>query len=273
MVLAALTLAAAPTVNAASYPGNGGTSFGGVLRNGTLDITDLADGTLNFNFQPGASFSRNLVLYIDSQSGGYPNNYLMDYSPGSDNQRATSGFNETSKVHALMHFAPGFEADYAVALWVRANTAGSPSGSLRELIPGSGADAGRVLLDTANSVDIGLSGSQTTAATFSFNAADIGLVPNSGQSFKFIATYLNGSNGIRSNEFIGGVAKSSTVDGNGNLASVTMSDWRTFTLLSNPGNGSLAEGTDTAVPEPSIVCLAGAAFIATFGICRRRPVT
>jgi hypothetical protein len=241
--------------SAAVYPGNGGTSFAGVLKNGSLTIVDSPDGTINFNFQKGTgNFSRNLVLFIDSVPGGYANNYLMDYSPGSDNQRAISGFNETSKVQSLIQFAPGFAADYAVALWVRAATSGSPSGSLREFIPGTGADAGRVLLDVDNGVNIGVAGSEATGATFHFNASDIGLTPGGGQSFKFIATYLNGSNGIRSNEFIGGVAKSTTVDGNGNLASVTMSDWRTFTLTS--GGGGSGGGSLAATPEPAIPAIA-----------------
>jgi hypothetical protein len=235
---------------AVTYPGNGGTSFGGVLSNGSLTIDDLPNGTINFTFHPGSSFSRNLVIYIDSKPGGYANNYLMDYTPASDNQRAASGFNETTKVHALMQFPADFEADYAVALWVRANTSGAPAGSLRTLSPGTGADAGRAVL--TNTTLINLSGAQTsppTPVTFNFNATDIGLTPGAGHSFRFVATYLNGSNAVRSDEFIGGVAKSKLYDTNGNLASVTLADYRTYTLLSTGGALS-------SVPEPSGFALA-----------------
>ena len=109
--LALLMSAAAIPGQGQTYFGNGGTGFGGTLGNGSLTLTD--DGTtVSGTFNNAAAFNNAVVLYIDSEAGGFSS--TMGFTDVADGLRqAISGTNGTDRTTAT--FDPGFEPDYAVA--------------------------------------------------------------------------------------------------------------------------------------------------------------
>src|SRR5438132_14281368 len=59
---------------AATFPGNRASGFGGAVGTGSLTITDSLSGmTIQFNRGAGA-FNDDLVLYLDTQPGGFNDN-------------------------------------------------------------------------------------------------------------------------------------------------------------------------------------------------------
>src|SRR5690349_22408106 len=87
-----LLLLAPPETHCAVYYGNANTSGGGAVGNGRLSLTDngtTVSGT--FYRGTGSSFSLNLVLYIDSVSGGFTD--TTQFSDSADALRtAVSGY-------------------------------------------------------------------------------------------------------------------------------------------------------------------------------------
>src|SRR4051812_17944599 len=95
----ALFLAGTSAAFAVNYSGNGNNGFGGAIGGSNLSITDSA-GALHFTLTLGAaatSMSGNdLVLYVDSQAGGFSNTSgFTDASDGG--RRATSGTDGTNR--------------------------------------------------------------------------------------------------------------------------------------------------------------------------------
>src|SRR2546421_6307396 len=79
--------------SAATYSGNGNSGFGGPIGLGSLTLTDngtTVSGTVN----KGANgFNDVLVLYIDSQAGGFSDTSgFADSGPGDGLRKAISGF-------------------------------------------------------------------------------------------------------------------------------------------------------------------------------------
>src|SRR5436190_8744690 len=101
-----------PTL-AATYSGNGNSGFGGPIGLGSLTLTD--NGTTVFgtvNKGPNG-FNDVLVLYIDSQAGGFAD--TSGFGDGADPLRkAISGFDGGAN-RSLLTFG-GFSPDYAIAL-------------------------------------------------------------------------------------------------------------------------------------------------------------
>ena len=94
------------------------TGFGNVIgKDSKLFIDSGADGRLNFGFLKGSAtqeFDNLMVIYIDSVPGGL--NSLATITDKSTRERAAiSGKGEISGSSALT-FAPGFTADYAIAI-------------------------------------------------------------------------------------------------------------------------------------------------------------
>src|ERR1051326_5999021 len=113
----------------ALYNGNGSTSLGGAVGTGSLTLTDNGT-TVSGTFTKGSgSFTDNLVIYIDSKSGGFSSTSgFTDY--GSLLRKAVSGADGVN-TRQVADFASGFSADYAIAL--RPFKAADP-GSLFQLV-------------------------------------------------------------------------------------------------------------------------------------------
>src|SRR5438874_10092980 len=81
---------------AATYSGNGNTGFGGPIGLGSLTLTDngtTVSGTVN---KGPNGFNDVLVLYIDSQAGGFADTSgFSDTGPGDGLRKAISGFTAT----------------------------------------------------------------------------------------------------------------------------------------------------------------------------------
>jgi hypothetical protein len=239
-----------------TFSGNGNTGFGGVVGNSSLEIVSLADGTLNFTWTKGTGdFNDALVIYIDSVAGGFGD--TLSFNDQADAlRRAISGASEgttglDANSRSILTFNTGFTANYAFAANI-----GNPSGfgGLWTLASG-GNDS--LIFNTATSFAPNNNFSAATY-TWSFNVSAIGLTANSGESFKFVGTYLNANNSFRANEAIG------------------------FDIAGlNPGNGGIgnypntiatSEFTFQTIPEPSTYALLGltAAALGAHVIRRRR---
>src|SRR5436190_9922484 len=113
LCVATLLLASSLGAYAATYSGNGNSGFGGPIGLGSLTLTD--NGTTVFgqvNKGPN-SFNDVLVLYIDSQAGGFTD--TSGFGDGADGLRkAISGFDGGAN-RSLLTFG-GFSPDYAIAL-------------------------------------------------------------------------------------------------------------------------------------------------------------
>src|SRR5881275_2250537 len=109
------------SVQAATYSGNGNSGFGGPIGLGSLTLTD--NGTTVFgtvNKGPNG-FNDVLVLYIDSQAGGFSDTSTLGDN-GDGLRKAISGFDGGNR--SLMTFASGFNPDYAIALGPQSDSFG-----------------------------------------------------------------------------------------------------------------------------------------------------
>lgn len=233
--------------------GNGNTGFGGVIGTGSLFISNNASGTLDFVLTKGtASFNDAIVLYIDSISGGFAN--TASFNDQADPLRsAISGASGGStgldaNTRSIVAFNTGFQADFAIGL----NITPSAFGGLWSLASG-----GNNSLPFVTGVNLSPNNSATSATySWSLNVTNLGLSVNSGQSFKFVGTYLNPTNSFRANEAIG------------------------FNISGgNPGNGGIgayptttatSEASFTTVPEPSTYALLALSAAAMGGYFVRR---
>ena len=95
-----------------TYNGNGNTGFGDVMGNGNFSISD--DGTeVTITFTKGPSdFNDALVIYIDSESGGFDNTSGFT-DTGDELRQAISGYDGTDR--STVNFSAGFEADHVIA--------------------------------------------------------------------------------------------------------------------------------------------------------------
>lgn len=233
LALMALVWLGAQWSTAALYPGNGlGT---GVVGNGTLAFTD--NGVkVDAVFTKGAGgFEQFLVIYFDCKPGGFENTQL--FSDRTDAfTKAISGYGDVGR--SLANFAPGFTADYALAL-----TGGSGGGgSLYELA--AGGDGSFTKVASINQDPVNQTGS--ASYTFSIRWSDLGLSGTSG--FKFQSSYISQSAWRYLDSFEG-------LTGTAGFNTVNFTDFNVY---------------GTPVPEPTHVALAlfGAGFV-TVGVVRR----
>ncbi|MGJ8592075.1 MAG: choice-of-anchor J domain-containing protein [Aquaticitalea sp.] len=169
------------------FYGNDETGFGGVVGDSTLEV-DMASGTtIDFTFTKGADeFNDYMVIYIDSEAGGIENTSGLT-DTADQGRKAVSGFAGGTN-RSQINFPAGFRPEYAISL-------NSGFANLFKINGGN-----HTSLGSANLSPIG----DPNAATYTFNInfADINATPGE-ESFKFLATYLNGDNAFRSNESIG----------------------------------------------------------------------
>ena len=209
---------------AATYSGNGNTGFGGPIGQGSLTLSDngtTVSGTLTRGGLNG--FNDVLVLYIDSVSGGFSDTSGFG-DAGDGLRKAISGFDGGAN-RSVLTMPSGFLPDYAIAL----GPASDNFGGLWQLANGANNSLGFV-----SSVNLNPTGNSASASyTFSFDVSQIGLTPDSGQSFRLLGSYISNS-GYRSDEALPG-----NVSG--------AQGWNPFT--------GTAEATYTTVPEPSSTAL------------------
>src|SRR5438046_1661717 len=161
---------------AATYSGNGNSGFGGPIGLGSLSLTDdgtTVSGTLN---KGPNGFNDVLVIYINSITGGFSD--TSGFADGADGLRkAMSGFDGGGN-RSVLTMPSGFTADYALAL-------GPSSANFGWLWPL--ANGGANSLNFVSSVNLTPTGNANSPTyTFSFSVSQIGLTPNSGQSFSLL---------------------------------------------------------------------------------------
>src|SRR6185436_1847519 len=107
IALATSLISLSLSLHAATYSGNGNSGFGGPIGLGSLTLTDngtTISGTVNKGLN---GFNDVLVLYIDSQAGGFAD--TSGFADGADGLRkAISGFDGGAN-RSLLTFSGGFQ--------------------------------------------------------------------------------------------------------------------------------------------------------------------
>ncbi|MCK7590241.1 T9SS type A sorting domain-containing protein [Subsaxibacter sp. CAU 1640] len=169
------------------FYGNAATGFGGPIGNSTLEVYASSGITVNFVYNRGTSdFNDYMVIYIDSETGGITTTSGLT-DTGDDGRKAISGYDGTNR--STINFPPGFQPDYAISM-------NNGFAGLFEIAEGGSHN----FIQSANLAPTG--SPSATIYTFNINFSNINTVPGL-ESFKFLATYLNGGNAFRSNESIG----------------------------------------------------------------------
>lgn len=250
-VVASIAISSASFAQTTSqvYGGNGNSGFGGVIGTGSLTVSNNAAGDLVFTLTKGSgNFNDAIVLYIDSITGGFSD--TLSFNDQADPlRRAISGASGGStgidaNSRSILTFSTGFTANYAIAL-------NNTFAGLWQL--NAGGDNSLTFVTAANLTPTGAPTSATYA--WDIDVAQIGLTANSGQSFKFVGTYLNSENSFRSDEAIGFTISGGN-PGNGGIGSY-------------PNTVATSEVTFQTVPEPSTYAMALAA-LACGGYSMRR---
>ncbi|HZQ45416.1 MAG TPA: PEP-CTERM sorting domain-containing protein [Verrucomicrobiae bacterium] len=247
LLIPTIAMAICSTAGATSYSGNGATGFGGSVGTGSVSITDSLAG-MNITFNRGSgTMDNDLVLYLDTQSGGFGDTSLFSDN-GDPGRTAISGYNGGNPSRTIASFASGFAADYAISIengFIGVfGLASGGNGSLNYLFGQS---------QSGNNSD-----ASYTISLTPIQMSQIGLTAGSGQTL-FLEGTLSSGSAYRSNETIG--------------SSITSPDGGS---APNAGfNGSVAftsadAYTLTAVPEPSTLALMGMGAISSMLFYRRR---
>lgn len=219
-----------PALAQTNYSGNGGTSFGGAIGQGSLSLS--SDGTtITGTLTKGVSgnFNDVFVIYIDSTAGGFSD--TSTFADGQDGLRkAISGFDGGTN-RSLLTMPSLFQADFALAL----GPASDSFGGLFQLAAG-----GNNSLNFVTSANLTPLTNSSATYTFSISVASLGLTPNTASTFKFFGTYISNT-GYRSNESIGTTLSGTPQDGNGNFgySPVSTAGFATFTIVPEPSTVAL----------------------------------
>ncbi|MBW2254042.1 MAG: tandem-95 repeat protein [Deltaproteobacteria bacterium] len=184
-------------------------------------------GDLAFGLQKGAGdFNDMVVIYIDSVAGGYAD--TASFTDQADMfRRGISGYDGSNQ--SILEFAPGFEADFAIAV----QTAALGDAGLFDLELGS-----HTFVKTLTQVPAPIAPTAPDHEISGLDLGDLGLLP--GDSFDFVVTYLNSGNVFRSDEFIG--VDPTTVPGpSPGYTTVTLAAGDFLTFVSAPSSAPVAE--------------------------------
>ena len=177
----------------ANYNGNGNGGFGEPVGGSNMTINDNGT-TVTITFNKGiGDFNDDMVMYIDSKSGGFGSTAnFADPDAGDRLRRAITGAGIfDGGTRSTVNFPSGFEPDYAIAV----NT---EFGGLWELVENATFPFITGVGNPASSTD--------ASFVMSFNKEDIGIDPGDNVTFNFVITYMNafGGNGVfRSDEGYG----------------------------------------------------------------------
>jgi hypothetical protein len=164
---------------AAVYPGNQDASHGGEIGKGSLDLKDNGVTVTATLTRGTATFDGILVLFIDCAPGGFTSTGVFS-DISSDLARAITGLDRTGSQRNTANFAPGFAADYAVAVGV------DTGGAIYHLVQ-NGSSA---VLQYVGAVTLNPHDAQNYASyTFTFDWTSIGLPKVKTNFFKFESTY------------------------------------------------------------------------------------
>ena len=209
-----------------TYQGNGSQSPSGIVGLGQLTLSansSSVTGQFKRGGSDGATFQDVLVIYIDSKPGGYSGTgSFMDNNDGENGfRRAVSGYNRPG-YRSTAYFAPGFQADYAIAL-----SPGLTGGWLYEL--NTSTELYRVANVYLNPSDSGL----YRDYSFNFSWETIGLGDSADKSFNFQTTYItsSGSRSLESFEQVTGVV---------GFNEVYFGNYNSFPPVPEPTNMALA---------------------------------
>ncbi|MBE2202317.1 MAG: hypothetical protein IAE79_27145 [Anaerolinea sp.] len=160
--------------------------FGNVIGSGSqLHIDSDATGALHIGLIKGpGDFNDAMVIYIDADYGFTGFATTSGFTDADDPcRRAISGYDGSNR--STLNFAPGFQANYAICL-------DTGFAGLWELTNGG-----------AHPFVVALNRTTVAPGHYEMNLTldDLGLAP--GDSFRYVATYLNPSNAFRSDEFHG----------------------------------------------------------------------
>ena len=231
------------TAQATTYTGNGSTSFGngGATGNGSLTLTDNGT-TISGSLTTAGSLGGNVfVLYISTAAGGFSS--TSGFNDNGDQLRSALSQYGGVGQQSTLNFASGFTAGYGIALQPGS---GINFGGLWQLANG-GANSQQFV----SSVNLTPTGSDAAGTyTFSFNLSQIGLTPNSGQSFGLYGIEVS-QNGYSSAEILGGTATGA--NGWGNVQSQA-----TFSTYI------------TTAPEPTSIALCTFGAASLLALMRRR---
>ncbi len=100
---AALVLSQSDGASPKIYANGGGSGFGGTLGAGSISM-DASGGNLNVSFTAGGSLNDNVVIYLDTKSGGFTDSQMNDTADGG--RSATS--NLTRDVDDVLPILPDY---------------------------------------------------------------------------------------------------------------------------------------------------------------------
>lgn len=225
---------------AATYNGNGNTTWGGAIGAGTLTLTDNGT-TLNGSLTTGGNLNGNaFVLYIQTAAGGFTT--TAGFNDNGDQLRSALSQYGGVGQQSTMNFTTGFAPNYGIALQP---ASGINFGGLWQL-----ANGGSGTQNFVANINLSPTGADTAGTyTFSVSLASLGLT--GGQSFEFVGLQVSTS-GFSSPEILGG-----TVTGT--------SGWNNTQTVA-----TFSSYTTTPVPEPSTVTLCGLSGLTTMYLFRRR---
>jgi hypothetical protein len=226
-----------------TYAANGQSGFSGFLGLGSATVSESPAGDITFaqtvGGPNGPSLDGNVtVFYIDSVAGGFSDTSTFTDTGGTTmnaDHVAISGFNSSNQ-REMVTFAPGFQADYAVAFQDGyLDLFQLVSGDTLTYLTGIGHNGGDPL-------------------SFTFPASSIGL--SATQGFSFVGT-MTASNAYRSNEAIGDIGNVTSNPGFG--SAITFNNFETFAPAPEPSGG--------------LALLVGAAVLGGSILIRRRRQT
>lgn len=228
---------------ATTYNGNGNTSFGGPIGNGSLTLTDNGITVFGSLTVAGGGLGGNaFVIYLQTPSSASGFGDTSGFNDNGDQLRsALSEYGGVGNKSTLNFGGGGYTPNYGIAIQPGA---GINFGGLWSL-----ANGGAFSQNFVSSVGISPTGTDAAGVyTFSFSLASVGMT--AGQSFNLFGLEVS-TTGYSSAEVIGGTI--SGANGYGNTQTVN----------------SFSTYATTPVPEPTSLVL-GASGLAMLYVIRRR---